>query len=309
MALFFCIGLFASLVVAISIFGYLRYARQAPFLARLHEASNFGMPSGVAEESSKQGACMSFLVSLGGLIPSSPLETSMQKRELVMGGFRSDSAATAFAGLKIVATACFLLAGLWLRTMPDNPALKILLPVIFTVVGFRFPGIVLSRIIKSRQTKIRLSLPDALDMMVVCCEAGCALDQAILNVSREFKHVHPALSEELVLVNMELLAGSTRVTALRSLATRTGEEELKKLVAILIQTDRFGTSVADALRTQADFMRIKRRQIAEEKAAKVGVKLVFPIFFFCMPSLGVLVIGPGLLQLMKNFLPAMNGMK
>ena len=138
-------------------------------------------------------------------------------------------------------------------------------------------------------------------MLVVCSEVGCALDQAIQYVSREFKTVHPALSDELSLLNAELLAGATRAAALRSFATRTGEEEIKKLVAILIQTDRFGTSISESLRTQSDFMRVRRRQLAEEKAGKVGVKLVFPIFFFCMPSLVIVVAGPAMLQLLNHF--------
>ncbi len=144
--------------------------------------------------------------------------------------------------------------------------------------------------------------------LVISTEAGCALDKAILNVSREFKTFHPAISQELALINMEMLAGSSRVEALRNFARRTGEDEVKKLVAILIQTDRFGTSVADALRTQSEFMRTKRRQDAEERAGKVGVKLIFPIFFFCMPALMILVAGPGLLQLFKNLLPTMGSL-
>ncbi len=311
MALYFCVGLFFLLVMGISVFGYLRYARRAPMLARLEEMSNSSATATqTAESAEKQGLIISLLISLGKLMPSAaPVEAAMQKRELVMAGFRSDSSLAVFAGLKIASTAGLLMAGLALRSLPENPLLKLFLPVFCGVLGYKLPGIILARLVSGRQKKIRMAMPDALDMMVVCCEAGCALDQAILNVSREFKHVHPALSEELSMVNMELLAGSSRIEALRNLATRTGEEELKKLVAILIQTDRFGTSVADALRTQADFMRIKRRQMAEEKAAKVGVKLVFPIFFFCMPSLGIVVIGPGLLQLMKNFLPALSGIK
>jgi tight adherence protein C len=243
---------------------------------------------------------------LGGILPSSPSDAKMTRRELGAAGFRSDSAPSVFLGLKVILTAGFLIAGIMLRSVPSSPSLRLVLPFALAGLGFKLPDIVLSRMIKRRQLAIRLALPDALDMLVVCCEAGCALDQAILNVSREFKMVHPALSEEFSMVNMELLAGASRVAALRNLADRTGEEELKKLVAILIQTDRFGTSVADALRTQADFMRVKRRQIAEEKAGKVGVKLVFPIFFFCMPSLCVLVMGPGLLQIMKE-LPALSG--
>ena len=152
-----------------------------------------------------------------------------------------------------------------------------------------------------KKRKLRLALPDALDMLVVCSEVGCALDQAIQYVSREFKTVHPALSDELSLLSAELLAGSTRAAALRSFASRTGEEEIKKLVAILIQTDRFGTSIAESLRTQSAFMRVRRRQLAEEKAGKVGVKLVFPIFFFCMPALVIVVAGPAMLQVLNHF--------
>jgi len=126
------------------------------------------------------------------------------------------------------------------------------------------------------------------------------MDQALINVARELKSAHSAVSEELNIVNMEIMAGTTRAEALRSFARRVGEDEIKKLVALLIQTDRFGTSVADALRTQSDYLRIKRRQEAEERAGKVGVKLVFPIFFFCLPSLLIVTAGSGILQLVHN---------
>jgi tight adherence protein C len=120
--------------------------------------------------------------------------------------------------------------------------------------------------------------------------------------------VHPAICDELALVNMEIMAGTSRAEAMRNFARRTGEEEVKKLVAILIQTDRFGTSVAEALRTQSDFLRVRRRQEAEERAGKVGVKLVFPIFFFSLPALMIVTAGPGLLQVFTKLLPAMRGL-
>ncbi len=142
--------------------------------------------------------------------------------------------------------------------------------------------------------------------MVICSEAGCGLDQAIVNVSRDLKTVHPAIAEELSMVNMEIMAGKSRADALRNLGKRCGEEEVKKLVAILIQTDRFGTSVSEALRTQSEFMRSRRRQEAEERAGKVGVKLVFPIFFFCLPALMIVTAGPGMLMLFKNVFPMMR---
>jgi tight adherence protein C len=122
----------------------------------------------------------------------------------------------------------------------------------------------------------------------------------MVNVSRELKTVHPDMAEELTLVNMEIMAGTSRADALRNLGRRSDEDEIKKLVNLLVQTDRFGTSIAQSLRTQSDYLRIRRRQEAEEKAGKVGVKLVFPIFFFCLPSLLVVTAGPGILQLIRD---------
>jgi tight adherence protein C len=142
--------------------------------------------------------------------------------------------------------------------------------------------------------------------MVVCMEAGLGLDQALVNVSRELAITHKEISEELGLVSLEMRAGKRRSEALKNLATRTGEAETRKLVATLVQADRFGTSIADSLRTHSDFMRVRRRQEAEERAAKVGVKLVFPIFFFILPSMLVVAAGPGLLQLFKHLFPLMR---
>src|SRR6185312_1990880 len=136
--------------------------------------------------------------------------------------------------------------------------------------------------------------------------AGLGLDQAIQYVAKELTITHPEVAEEFQLVNLEIRAGKRRVEALRNLAERTGETELRKLVAILIQTDRFGTSIADSLRTHSDFMRTRRRQEAEERANNVGVKLVFPIFFLILPSMLVVAAGPGILQIFKQLIPMMN---
>ena len=186
------------------------------------------------------------------------------------------------------------------RSEITNPVLKLICPIAACGAGFSLPSFLLNRRIERRHTEIRLSLADVLDLLVICTEAGCGMDQALINVARELKSAHPAVSEELNIVNMEIMAGTTRAEALRSFARRVGEDEIKKLVALLIQTDRFGTSVADALRTQSDYLRIKRRQEAEERAGKVGVKLVFPIFFFCLPSLLIVTAGSGILQLIHN---------
>ncbi len=299
MALAAAIGLFLALLGAIFFFGYLKYVKPARAFYQL---------TMVSEESAshiyKPGRHWTsrILSLIGNLLSVSPGEIAHTKKELSAAGFRSDQAVSVFAGLKPLSAAVFLVTGFLLRHhLSKVGTLQIVLSGGCGVLGYMVPGLVLGRLIARRRERIRFALPDALDMLVVCSEVGCALDQAIQNVSREFKEVHPALSDELAIINMEILAGASRSTALRNFAERTGEGDVKKLVAIMIQTDRFGTSIADSLRAQSDFMRVRRRQQAEERAGKVGVKLVFPIFFFCMPALMVVVAGPGMLQLFKHF--------
>jgi len=212
-----------------------------------------------------------------------------------------------FYGLKIVATLALLISALIMQgKMPDNPIMRIVLMLSAAGAGWVLPGFFLEKRVKKRQEVLRLSLPDALDLMVVTIEAGLGLDQAIQHVAREMQLSHPCLSEELSLVTLEMRAGKRRAEALRNLAERTGESELRKLVAILIQNDRFGTSMGESLRTHSDFLRARRRQEAEERAGKVGVKLVFPIFFFILPSMLIVSAGPGLLQVFKYLFPMMR---
>ena len=161
---------------------------------------------------------------------------------------------------------------------------------------------------KRRQKQIQRGLANSLDLMVVCVESGLGLDQAIMQVAKELEHAHPEISEELAIVNLELKAGKRRAEALRNLADRTAVEDLKKLVAVLIQADRFGTGVAQSLRAHSDYMRVQARQVAEEKAAKLGVKLVFPIFFCILPSLFVVTVGPVVMKIVRELLPMMNNM-
>src|SRR5882724_11515488 len=149
---------------------------------------------------------------------------------------------------------------------------------------------------------------NALELLVVCVEFGLGLAEAILQVGTERENAHPEISEELAIVNLELKAGKRRAEALRNLADRTAVDDLKKLVAVLIQADRFGTGVAQSLRAHSDYMRVQARQIAEEKAAKLGVKLVFPIFFCILPSLFVVTVGPVVMRIMRQLLPMMNNM-
>ncbi len=310
MALLLSALLFLLLAGTVSFFGYRHYVKPGRLLDQLTTSSSDAIPTRLtALDRKSKFSFTQWLEPIGNLLPISPQDASMVKQQLTSAGLRSRSAVAVFYGTKILGTVCFLIVGLFLRHHIGNPMLRIVGPIASGGIGYMMPGLVLGRLMKRRQEQIRFSLPDVLDLLVVCTEAGCGLDQAILNVSRELKVVHPAVSEELGFVNMEIMAGKSRADALRNFGRRTGEDEVKKLTGILIQTDRFGTSISDALRTQSDFLRIRRRQEAEERAGKVGVKLVFPIFFFCLPSLLIVTAGPGMLQLFNHLLPAMNGIR
>jgi len=161
----------------------------------------------------------------------------------------------------------------------------------------------LKRMIKARQTRITLGLPDALDLTVICVEAGLALDQALLRVGADLQYAHPDLSDEFHLLNLELRAGKPRSEALRNLVDRTGVDDVRSLVGTLIQTDRFGTSVAQALRVHSDSLRTERRQRAEEQAAKTTIKMVPPLVVFVLPSIIIVTIGPALIQLFRTLVP------
>ena len=304
--------LFVAIAATISIFGYRHYVRPAQLLDQLTTTTSDAIPQPLALSERKAGQKFSiarWFEPVGRLIPISPQDAGMVRQELTAAGIRSSSAVAVLYGIKIVLAGALLLVAVLTRDhLPHNPLLRMLAPLAGGGLGYSLPGFALGRIVSRRCEQIRFALPDVLDLLVVCSEAGCGLDQSIVNVARELKTVHPAVADELALVNMEIMAGKSRADALRNFGRRTGEDEVKKLVAILVQTDRFGTSVSEALRTQSDFLRIRRRQEAEERAGKVGVKLVFPIFFFCLPSLLVVTAGPGMLQLFQNLFPLMNGM-
>jgi tight adherence protein C len=309
MALLLVLTAFLLTCGTVLAFGYSHYVKPARLLDQLASTNSDAIPARLtrAEKKPKRAITLASLIEpLGRLIPLSPQDAASMRLELTAAGMRSSTGVGVFYGGKIALAAVFLLGSLFFRDRLENPILRMLLPIGAGAAGYCLPAFILGRLVDRRREKIRFSLPDVLDLLVVCSEAGCGLDQSIVNVSRELKTVHPAVADELALVNMEIMAGKSRAEAMRNFGRRTGEEEVKKLVAILIQTDRFGTSVAEALRTQSDFLRIRRRQEAEERAGKVGVKLVFPIFFFCMPSLLVVTAGPGMLQLFNNLLPAIG---
>lgn len=299
------IAVFGMIMAGVSWVGYRRYVRPARIIAQLTAPTAitaFADPSEPQESN-----LIRALKNLGEKMPLSNGDTSELRKNLIMAGFRGQQAVQIFFGLRVVGAIALVLGSLLLQDLvKENPALRMLLLGMGAVVGFRMPVFFLQKKIAARQEELRLSLPDALDLMVVSVEAGLGLDQAMQHVARELDLAHPELSEEISLVGLEMRAGKRRAEALRNLAERTGEPELKKLVAILVQNDRFGTSMAESLRTHSDFMRVRRRQEAEERAGKVGVKLVFPIFFFILPSMMVVAAGPGLLQVFKYLFPMMN---
>jgi tight adherence protein C len=246
---------------------------------------------------------------LGNYVPQSPKDVTVMRRRLIRAGIRNENAlkilygAKAALGVLLPLIVTSLIAGS--ATESGNKLAAILAA---TGVGFFGPNEYVRRLAAKRQHEISRGLANALDLLVVCVESGLGLDQAILQVSKELEHAHPEISEEFGFVNLELKAGKRRVEALRNLAERTGVDDLKKLVAVLIQADRFGTGVAQSLRAHADFMRIQARQIAEEKAAKLGVKLIFPIFFCILPSLFLVTVGPVAMKIVRELIPMMNGM-
>ena len=294
---------FGGLLALISWVGYRFYARPGRYFEQL------GRVEITRVTSAEGGGSIRILRQIGAQVPVSPEDLIMTRRLLFAAGYREDGALAVYMGLRAVFVVVCVLAALSLQAFIGLFVLRIVAVGFAAIVGLFLPGIILDAFVSARQERLRLALPDALDLMVVCVEAGLGLDQAIANVAKELDVTHPDISEELGLITAEMRAGKRRTEALRNLADRTGEPELRKLVAILIQTDRFGTSIADSLRTHSEYMRIRRRQKAEESAAKVGVKLVFPIFFCILPAMLVVVAGPGILQLFKQLFPLMQQFK
>jgi tight adherence protein C len=228
---------------------------------------------------------------LSKAIPLSPSDVSRTRAWLIQAGLREPRHVSYYFGARLLLG--FLgLAGVLLFAGVDNMPLLVCVPAL----GFFIPRFFLKRMIKDRQRRIRIALPDALDLTVICIEAGLALDQALLRVGQDLRHAHPDLGDEFHLVNLEMRAGKPRAEALRNLVDRTGVDDVRSLVGTLIQTDRFGTSVAQALRVHSDSLRTQRRQRAEEQAAKTTIKMVPPLVVFILLPFLFVTIGPALIQ-------------
>jgi tight adherence protein C len=256
--------------------------------------------AGIREETpSRGGQLKSFFKRLGARAPRMSSEIGKVRQRLIEAGYRGEEALTVFYGIRFsVAIVGFLLLATPLLIKPS-----ILIALAGSLLGYVLPGMALARMAKRRQHEIQLSLADAVDLLVVSVEAGLGLDQALLRVGTELASTHKALSEEIRLATLELRAGKGRADALRNLANRTGLEDLGSLATMLIQTDKFGTSVATSLRVHSDVLRTKRRQRAEEAAAKTGVKMVFPLVFCIFPAIFVVAIGPAAIKFVQVLMP------
>jgi tight adherence protein C len=243
------------------------------------------------------------LAAVGSLVSAVPTPSGSAQLPMVRAGYRSANAMMAMQGTKILMPVAFVVLTFTTGMYRLN---LVFVPLLGGVVGYLLPELWLMWRVQARQHRLRLALPDALDMLVICVEAGLGLDQSIMRVAEELRITHPQLSEELQLVNMEMRVGKTRLEAMRELARRTGVDDIKALVAMLIQTERFGTSIAQSLRVHSDDLRMKRRQRAEEMSAKTTVKMVPPLVFFIFPTLMVVILGPAVITLMRQFLPALN---
>ena len=242
---------------------------------------------------------------LGQAAPKPSREIGKIKERLIHAGYRGSEALTMFFGIRLgLAIVLFLLG-----TSPFIPKSGLIAGLAGAAFGYLLPSMGLARMAKRRQHRIRLSLPDALDLLVVSVEAGLGLDQALQRVGEELSFAHPELSGELRLINLELRAGKGRGEALRNLAERTGVDDLSSLAAMLIQTDKFGTSVARSLRVHSETLRTKRRQRAEEAAAKTGVKMVFPLVFCIFPAIWVVTIGPAAIKFVEVLFPLAESQK
>jgi tight adherence protein C len=238
---------------------------------------------------------------LSRLLPPSAAEAQKLQKKLMYAGFRSANAPIIFRAIQVSMLAGLPTVVVLTCALLGKPLKSAFLGLLIAfIIGFFLPRYVLGRMITSRQLRVRWGLADALDLMVVSIEAGLGLNAAMLKVSTELKTVHPDISDEFELANLEIRVGRERDEALRNLAERTGVDDLRSLVAMLIQTDRFGTSVGRAIRAFSDALRTKRRQRAEQAAQKAAVKLLFPLACFLFPTLFIVILGPALLQLMDT---------
>jgi tight adherence protein C len=301
MPLLLIIVVFVTVVLVVFAFGAAAVTPSSVLGARLRALG--GQPQARAEnKTTVRERFEQAMDPISKAIPLSPADVSRTRRWLIQAGFRDAADVNYYFGARLLlALAGF--AAVVIFSGFDNLMLLVGVPGL----GFFLPRFILKHMIKERQSRIRIGLPDALDLTVICVEAGLALDQALMRVGQDLHHAHPDLSDEFHLVNLEMRAGKPRAEALRNLVERTGVDDIRALVGTLIQTDRFGTSVAQALRVHSDSLRTERRQRAEEQAAKTTIKMVPPLVIFVLPSIIFVTIGPAVIELIRQLGPISGG--
>jgi tight adherence protein C len=296
MALALAIVLFLTIALVVFSFGAAAYAPSSVLGSRLRALGwQRAQPQ---EKPAFKERLEQALDPLSKALPLSPDEVSRTRAWLIQAGYREARHLTLYVGSRVFMGFLGFVVAVTITGF-GSPMLL----VSVTALGFFLPRFVLKRMIRDRQRRITLGLPDALDLTVICVEAGLALDQAMMRVGADLHHAHPDLSNEFHLVNLEMRAGKPRAEALRNLAARTGVDDIRALVGTLIQTDRFGTSVAQALRVHSDSLRTERRQRAEEQAAKTTIKMVIPLVLFVLPSIIFVTLGPAIIQLVRTLMP------
>src|SRR6476620_1227647 len=296
MALALAIILFLTIALVVFSFGAAAYAPFSVLGSRLRALR--WQKTEVKEKPAFEDRLEQALDPLCKALPLSPSEVSRTRKWLIQAGYREPRHLTIYVGARVL----LALVGM-VSVIAVKGNLDLLLMIGVGGFGFFIPRFVLKRRIRNRQRRITLGLPDALDLTVICVEVGLALDQAMMRVGEDLHHAHPDLSNEFHLVNLEMRAGKPRVEALRNLTERTGVDDIRALVGTLVQTDRFGTSVAQALHVHSDSLRTERRQRAEEQAAKTTIKMVPPLVVFVLPSIMIVSLGPAIIALVRILLP------
>jgi tight adherence protein C len=293
MELVLAILIFVTVAAIVFSFGAALVMPTSVLGARLRSLGS--RPQAQAEKAPIKERIEQALSPLSKAIPLSPAEANKSRAWLMQAGYREARHETVYFGMRVFCALAGLLLAV-LATGFDSPYLLIGIPAL----GFLLPRFVLKRMIRERQRRIRVGLADALDLTVICVEAGLSLDQAMARVGQDLRYAHPDLSDEFYLVNLEMRAGKPRPEALRNLADRTGVDDIRALVGVLIQTDRFGTSVAQALRVHSDALRTERRQRAEEQAAKTTIKMIPALVVFVLPSMFFVTLGPAVIGLIHT---------
>jgi tight adherence protein C len=291
------VGVFVAMCIVVGTTTSWVLARNSPERRRIRAIAQPAAGSRIVVDDGLVAAPDPVLARLSRLLPKSPKEMSKLQRTLTRAGYTSGRAVVIYSIAEVVLPLFLFFA----TVMVLGFSAGLVTALVLGVFGYLAPSFWVSRKVTERQKAVRNGLPDALDLLTVCVESGSGLDQAVAKAAEELQASHPAIANELTTVTTEIRAGMARIEAFRNFSRRTGVEEVRSLVSMLTQTDRFGTSIGEALRVHADTSRTKRRQLAEERAGKVGVKLVFPLALCLFPALYVVCFGPVVVQIYHAF--------